>query len=50
MPSPNPGLIDEKENHGISAKVRKASMVLATGNEKTIRDVIGEFDPYDPDL
>ena len=44
------GLIDEKEIMGYRQKVRKASMVLATGNEKTIRDVIGEFDPYDPDL
>lgn len=44
------GLIDEKEIMGYRQKVRKASMVLATGNEKTIRDVIGEFDPYDPDI
>lgn len=44
------GLIDEKEIMGYRQKVRKASMVLATGNEKTIRNVIGEFDPYDPDL
>ena len=44
------GLIDEEKIMGYRQKVRNASMVLATSDDSTIDNVIGEFDPNDPDL
>lgn len=44
------GLIDEEKIMGYRQKVRSASMVLATSDDSKIDNVIGEFDPNDPDL
>lgn len=44
------GLIDEEKIMGYRQKVRNASMVLATSDDSKIDNVIGEFDPNDPDL
>lgn len=44
------GLIDEEKIMGYRQKVRNASMVLATSDDSAIDNVIGEFDPNDPDL
>lgn len=44
------GLIDEEKIMGYRQKVRNASMVLATSDDSKIDNIIGEFDPNDPDL
>lgn len=44
------GLIDEDKIMGYRQKVKKASVVLATSDDAAIDEVIGQFDPHDPNL